>query len=87
MGYYFTKIVTVLTQGINVSLEIFGLSGVTVFGTADFAIDRETAVTVTTLTAADIQERIGNLELPEMLNSTPGVYATRGWGCFWRLQN
>jgi outer membrane cobalamin receptor len=37
---------------------------------------------VSTLTASDIQERIGNLELPEMLNSTPGVYATRAGGAF-----
>ena len=51
-------------------------------GTADFAIDRETAVTVTTLTAVDIQERIGNLELPEMLNATPGVYATKAGGAY-----
>ena len=58
------------------------LEGITVFGTVDFAIDRETPVAVSTLTASDIQERIGNLELPEMLNSTPGVYATRAGGAF-----
>ena len=58
------------------------LDGITVFGTVDFAIDRETPVAVSTLTASDIQERIGNLELPEMLNSTPGVYATRAGGAF-----
>ena len=56
---------------ITVSLKVSGLSGVTVFGTADFAMNRDQAVTVTTLTAEDIQERIGNLELPEMLNATP----------------
>ncbi|MGB0633789.1 MAG: carboxypeptidase-like regulatory domain-containing protein, partial [Flavobacteriaceae bacterium] len=58
------------------------LEGITVFGTVDFAIDRETPVAVSTLTASDIQERIGNLELPEMLNATPGVYATRAGGAF-----
>ena len=58
------------------------LEGITVFGTIDFAIDRQTPVAVSTLTASDIQERIGNLELPEMLNSTPGVYATRAGGAF-----
>ena len=58
------------------------LDGITVFGTVDFAVDRKTPVAVSTLTASDIQERIGNLELPEMLNSTPGVYATRGGGAF-----
>ena len=58
------------------------LEGITVFGTVDFAIDRETPVAVSTLTASDIQERLGNLELPEMLNATPGVYATRAGGAF-----
>ena len=58
------------------------LDGITVFGTVDFAVDRKTPVAVSTLTASDIQERIGNLELPEMLNSTPGVYATRAGGAF-----
>ena len=37
------------------------LEGITVFGTIDFAIDRQTPVAVSTLTASDIQERIGNL--------------------------
>ena len=82
VGYETQEVAFDKSMNINVSLEIFGLSGVTVFGTADFAIDRETAVTVTTLTAADIQERIGNLELPEMLNATPGVYATKGGGAY-----
>ena len=34
--------------------------------------DRETPVAVSTLTTAEIEDRIGNLELPELLNSTPG---------------
>ena len=82
VGYKTQEIAFDKSMSVNVSLEISGLAGVTVFGTADFAIDRETAVTVTTLTAADIQERIGNLELPEMLNATPGVYATKGGGAY-----
>ena len=53
------------------------LSGVTVFGNVSLAKDRETPVAVSTLTTAEIEDRIGNLELPELLNSTPGVYATR----------
>ena len=40
------------------------------------AKDRETPVAASTLTANEIVERIGNLELPELLNSTPGVFAT-----------
>jgi len=82
VGYASQEIEFDKSMDIIVSLKVLGLSGVTVFGTADFAIDRDQAVTQSTLTAADIQERIGNLELPEMLNSTPGVYATKGGGAF-----
>ena len=82
IGYEAQEISFDKSINLNIELVVFGLSGITVFGTADFAIDRETAVTVTTLTAADIQERIGNLELPEMLNATPGVYATKGGGAY-----
>ena len=52
------------------------LSGVTVFGTIDLAKDRETPVAASTLTANEIVERVGNLELPQLLNSTPGIYST-----------
>ena len=65
-----------LTPGENI------LSGVTVFGNVSLAKDRETPVAVSTLTTAEIEDRIGNLELPELLNSTPGVYATRQGGAF-----
>ena len=82
VGYASQEIEFNKSMDITVSLKVLGLSGVTVFGTADFAINRDQAVTQSTLTAADIQERIGNLELPEMLNSTPGVYATKGGGAF-----
>ena len=58
------------------------LSGVTVFGSVFLAKDRQTPVAVSTLTTAEIEERIGNLELPELLNSTPGVFATGGGGAF-----
>ena len=58
------------------------LSGVTVFGGLSLATDRETPVAVSTLSSTEIEERIGNLELPELLNSTPGVYATKRGGAF-----
>ena len=58
------------------------LSGVTVFGSVFLAKDRQTPVAVSTLTTSEIEERIGNLELPELLNSTPGVFATGGGGAF-----
>ena len=82
VGYETQEIAFSNSMTFNIQLKVSGLSGVTVMGTADFAIDRETAVTVTTLTSADIQDRIGNLELPEMLNATPGVYATKAGGAY-----
>ena len=82
VGYETQEVAFNKSMEFNIQLKVSGLSGVTVMGTADFAIDRETAVTSTTLTSADIQERIGNLELPEMLNATPGVYATKAGGAY-----
>jgi len=45
-----------------------------------FAIDRKTPVAVSTITAAVIEEKLGNQEFPEILKSTPGVYATKTGG-------
>lgn len=51
-------------------------------GVTDIAKDRKTPVAVSTIKAAQIIERLGNQELPEILNSTPSVYATKGSGGF-----
>ncbi|QHL87463.1 TonB-dependent receptor [Nibribacter ruber] len=47
-----------------------------------YAIDRETPVAMSTITSEVIAERIGNQEFPEVLKSTPGVYATKSGGGF-----
>jgi len=47
-----------------------------------FAIDRKTPVAVSTLRAADIERKLGSQEFPEVLKSTPGVYATKSGGGF-----
>lgn len=44
------------------------------------AIDRKTPVAVSTIKAEEIETRLGNQEFPELLNSTPGVYATKSGG-------
>ena len=49
---------------------------------ASVAIDRETPVAVSTLDAKTIQEQLGDKELVETLNITPGVYATKSGGGF-----
>ena len=49
---------------------------------ASVAIDRETPVAVSTLDAKMIEEQLGDKELVETLNITPGVYATKSGGGF-----
>ena len=46
------------------------------------AIDRMTPVAVSTISSALIEEKLGSQEFPELLNSTPGVYATKAGGGF-----
>ncbi|PWL40102.1 TonB-dependent receptor [Flagellimonas aquimarina] len=58
------------------------LEGVIVTGILDIAKDRETPVAVSTIRAAEIQEKLGSQELPEVLKSTPSIYATKTGGGF-----
>ncbi|WP_316789833.1 TonB-dependent receptor [Pedobacter frigoris] len=44
------------------------------------AIDRKTPVAVSTINAERIEEKGAQQEFPELLKSTPGVYATKGTG-------
>jgi hypothetical protein len=46
------------------------------------AIDRKTPVAVSTISAEKIETKLGNQEFPEILKSTPGVYATKSGGGF-----
>ncbi|WP_457610853.1 carboxypeptidase-like regulatory domain-containing protein, partial [Lutibacter sp.] len=47
-----------------------------------FAIDRKTPIAVSTLKADVIENKLGSQEFPEILKSTPGVYATKSGGGF-----
>ncbi len=49
---------------------------------ASVAIDRKTPVAVSTIKAADIEAKIGAQEFPEILKSSPGVFATKTGGGF-----
>jgi outer membrane receptor protein involved in Fe transport len=51
-------------------------------GVVDIAKDRKTPVAVSTIKAAEIQEKLGSQEFPEILKSTPSVYASKGGGGF-----
>ena len=57
-----------------------GLSEVEVF--ANVVEDRKTPVAVSSIGALEISEQLGSMQLPELLNSAPGVYATQGDGSF-----
>ena len=56
------------------------LEGVVVI--SSIAIDRKTPVAVSTIKAADIELKLGTQEFPEILKSTPGVYATKAGGAY-----
>lgn len=47
---------------------------------ADIAVDRKTPVAFSDVSALKIREELGTQDLPMILNSTPGVYATQSGG-------
>jgi outer membrane receptor protein involved in Fe transport len=49
-------------------------------GVIDIAKVRETPVAVSTITSQEIELKVGNMEFPEIMNRTPGVYATKQGG-------
>lgn len=61
--------------------SIYKLDEVTVTsGVIDVAKVRETPVAVSTISPAEIALKVGNLEFPEVMVRTPGVYATKQGG-------
>jgi hypothetical protein len=66
------------TVNLNLSLESTEMKEVEII--ADVARSRETPVAFTTLSAIRIQEESASRDLPMVLNSTPGVYATEQGG-------
>ena len=49
-------------------------------GIIDIAKERETPIAVSTISAREVQLKVGNMEFPEIMNKTPGVYATKQGG-------
>ena len=68
----------------NIKLQEDGniLEEVVLRGIVDVAKDRQTPVAKSTIKAAEIQDRLGSQEFPEILNNTPSVYATKAGGGF-----
>ena len=65
---------------LNADAEV--LEGVVVTGILDIAKDRETPVAVSTIRSAEIAEKLGSQEFPEILRNTPSIYATKTGGGF-----
>mgnify|MGYP000949337606 FL=1 len=70
--------VTGTSMTLNAKLESLVLAEAVV--AADLAIDRKTPVAFTNVLPAQIQEELAGRDLPLILNSTPGVYATQQGG-------
>lgn len=65
---------------VKLESDAVGLSEVMVF--ASMAIQRKTPVAISSISAQLIENKLGSQEFPEILKSTPGVYATKSGGGF-----
>ena len=65
---------------VKLETEAVGIAEVSVL--ASVAIDRKTPVAVSTIEPEVILEKLGTKEFPEILASTPSVYATKRGGAF-----
>ncbi len=87
VGYTEKKISFNAAKGTNLGVieleqDALGLDEVVVIGVADIAKDRQTPVAVSTIKVEEIVEKLGTKEFPEILRSTPSVYATKKGGGF-----
>lgn len=65
---------------ITMEVSTIGLQEVMVV--SSYARDRQTPVAISNISAEAITERLGTQEFPQILQSTPSVYATRAGGGF-----
>jgi len=86
IGYLTTEQMVTVTTGnvdlgaIGLETDAIGLEEINVV--ASVVVNRRTPVAVSTVTAAQMEAKLGSRELPEILNSTPSVYATKSGGGF-----
>ena len=64
----------------TIELKSDAVSMESVIVTQSLAIQRKTPVAVSTVSAEEIEFKLGSQEFPEILKSTPGVYATKEGG-------
>jgi outer membrane cobalamin receptor len=86
VGYITKELDIKITSGknnlgnIQLKSNAIGLQEIKVV--SNYARDRQTPVSISTLKPEQIEEQIGTKEFPELLNTTPSVYATKGGGGF-----
>lgn len=83
VGYEQREVVAKAANMGSITLQPSASSMNEVLVTANsFAIERQTPVAISTITSEIITEKASNQEFPELLKSTPGVYATKQGGGF-----
>ncbi|OUD39278.1 TonB-dependent receptor, partial [Flavobacterium psychrophilum] len=90
LGYKTKKVTYSFAQGEKMNLGNIILSNdsnllgeVVIKSTViDLAKDRKTPVAVSTIKGAEIREKLGSQEFPEILANTPSVYVTKAGGGF-----
>jgi outer membrane cobalamin receptor len=65
---------------VRMEVDAFALDDVTI--TSSIAVARKTPVALSTIGPMQIEEKLGSQEFPEILKSTPSVYATKDGGGF-----
>ncbi|NQU85903.1 MAG: TonB-dependent receptor [Mariniphaga sp.] len=87
IGFISTELQVTIREGqvsdvgiISLEADAVGINEVMVL--ASVAIRRETPVAISSVDPIQIAEKLGTQEYPEILKSTPGVYATRQGGGF-----
>lgn len=68
-----------MTVSLQADMNVLGEVVIT-SGVIDYAKVRETPVAVSTISPSEISLKVGNQEFPEIMNKTPGVYATKQGG-------
>ena len=75
-----TRQISVENRAVFLDVELESMTIDEVVVTADMAISRETPVAFTNVNPEKIQEELAGQDLPMILNTTPGVYATQQGG-------
>ena len=75
-----TQTGTVNLGVIKLELDAVALGDVTI--TSSIAVARKTPIAVSSINPVFIEEKLGTQEFPEVLKSTPGIYATKQGGGF-----